>query len=46
MLPDRQNGASADLGRCAGPETTPEAAVAAARDRLAASLPRAWREAA
>jgi alkylation response protein AidB-like acyl-CoA dehydrogenase len=45
MLPDRQNGASADLARYAGPQTSPDAAVAAVRDWLAARLPQAWREA-
>ena len=46
MPPDQASGASADLSDYAGPQTTPDAAVAAVRDWLARSLPPAWREAA
>lgn len=39
MPPDQASGASADLSDYAGPQTTPDAAVAAVRDWLARSLP-------
>jgi alkylation response protein AidB-like acyl-CoA dehydrogenase len=46
MPPESGSRASVDLGDYAGPLTTPETAVGAVRDWLAAALPAGWREAA